>query len=103
MGAKVYAFLSPKGGAGKTTAAIALANVLAGLSRTVLLVDADASTNGLSLIFMEEILREKARSGGASPAGSFEASGPETAVATEISSQISVLPATYRMGPYGRN
>lgn len=55
MAAKVVCFASAKGGAGKTTLAASFGTLMASVGGNVLLVDADASTNGLSLLYIDEL------------------------------------------------
>src|SRR5262249_11530502 len=59
MKAKVFAFASAKGGAGKTVSAVSVAIVLAAIGRRVLLIDTDASTNGLTLLYIEQVVEAK--------------------------------------------
>jgi cellulose biosynthesis protein BcsQ len=56
---KVICFASAKGGTGKTTISATLAKFLVGLDKKVLLVDMDAVTNGLTLLYVEEMLKAK--------------------------------------------
>jgi MinD-like ATPase involved in chromosome partitioning or flagellar assembly len=59
MYAKVICFVSGKGGTGKTTTAASLAKLLATLEKQVLLIDMDAATNGLSLLFLDKLVLQK--------------------------------------------
>lgn len=54
---KVIAFLSGKGGSGKTTAAIAIAKLLADMGFKTLLIDFDLATNGASYFFKSQFPR----------------------------------------------
>ena len=48
---KVITFVSGKGGAGKTTAAISIAKIVADMGLPSLLIDFDLATNGASYFF----------------------------------------------------
>ena len=53
---KVISLISAKGGSGKTILTATLGKVLSELGKRVLIVDADAATNGLSLFYLTQIL-----------------------------------------------
>jgi len=53
--AKIISFISGKGGVGKTAVAAGIADVLFQLGYSVLLVDLDLVTHGLSYFFMDQI------------------------------------------------
>jgi cellulose biosynthesis protein BcsQ len=55
---KIIAFVSGKGGSGKTTVAIAIAKLLAGMEHPCLLIDFDLATNGASYFFKRQFKRE---------------------------------------------
>ncbi|WP_013320523.1 AAA family ATPase [Gloeothece verrucosa] len=59
---KVIAFISGKGGSGKTTITIATTQLLTDIQQSCLLVDCDLTTNGCSYFFQEK-LKEKAANG----------------------------------------
>lgn len=59
MTSRRYCLASAKGGAGKTVIAASFAAFLAGLGKTVLLVDVDPATNGLTLLYLGEINKHK--------------------------------------------
>ena len=59
MKATVISFISPKGGSGKTITAASLAAFLSFLGKTVLIIDCDAATNGLTLFFLDDIIDRK--------------------------------------------
>jgi septum site-determining protein MinD len=59
--ALVICMASVKGGSGKTTLSATFAAVLAAMGKRVLLVDTDAATNGLSLLYLDETLAERDR------------------------------------------
>lgn len=99
MPAKILSVISPKGGSGKTITAINLSRVLAGLNKRTLIIDADASTNGLSLFFLDEIVKAKQENGleNGTLFGSFESGEIAAATPIEISDKVSIIPATFTM------
>ena len=64
MTAKVICFASAKGGSGKTVISASLAKFLAAVGKKVLLVDMDAATNGLSLLYLDELVNARKRLAG---------------------------------------
>ena len=96
MSSKIYAFVSPKGGSGKTITAITLGSILAGLGKSVVLIDTDASTNGLTLFYLDKVtLAKKTNTKGLQ--GTFDIDETIDADATEVSKNFSVIPATFSM------
>ncbi|SRR6266700_2341145 len=94
--AKVYAFVSPKGGSGKTITAITLATVISALGKSVVLIDADASTNGLSLFYLDKITDTKQHgTGSSSLSGTFQIEGPVNNNAISIAENMYLVPASY--------
>jgi len=55
MPAKTFCLASPKGGSGKTIITATLGAFLAGLGKKVLIIDADAATNGLTLFYLKDV------------------------------------------------
>ena len=99
MPARTYSIVSPKGGSGKTVTAINLARVLAGLAKKVLVIDADASTNGLSLFFLNELTKAKKQTDDAFNAniGSFESDEHNSATPIYLDDEFAIIPATYKL------
>lgn len=101
MSAKIFSIVSPKGGSGKTITGINLARVLAGLQKKVLLIDADASTNGLSLFFLDRLVAAKRaakmETGGVRVLGSFELEDQQSATPVYLEDNFAVVPATFSM------
>ncbi len=54
--AKVICMSSAKGGSGKTVLCATFATALTSLGKRVLIVDSDASTNGLTLMYLKEVM-----------------------------------------------
>lgn len=96
MRSKVICFASAKGGSGKTVISASLAKFLAGLGKKVLLVDMDAATNGLSLFYLEELV--KARNLHAEEArGIFEATEGKLPTPFNIDEAVDMIPSVYVM------
>jgi len=92
----VICFLSSKGGSGKTVTSSALATFLSALGFSVLMIDADASTNGLTLLFLEQLIGKARRTDDS--VGIFEAHKTGSAPnAVAITDKLRIVPAAYRM------
>lgn len=74
MAAKVICMASAKGGSGKTVFTASFGTFLSLIGKRVLLIDTDASTNGLSLMHLKEVRRqaERAYGVGNQPRGVYE-------------------------------
>ena len=59
MKAKIYCLASAKGGSGKTVLCASFAAFLAELGRKVLILDVDAATYGLTLLYLNEVNSRK--------------------------------------------
>jgi len=57
---KIICFASAKGGSGKTALTASIGAFLAGIGKRVLLIDTDAATNGLTLLYIREVLATQA-------------------------------------------
>src|SRR6185503_9629757 len=98
MSAKVICMASAKGGSGKTVLTATFGAFLVALGKRVLVIDADAATNGLSLMFLKEAMlqAEIAVSEGRIPRGIFEGISqgiPPEVVKTSLG--VDLIPATY--------
>ncbi|MCH7905461.1 MAG: ParA family protein [Armatimonadetes bacterium] len=95
---KTLCFASAKGGSGKTVVAASLAKLLGALGRKVVLIDADAATNGLTLFNLQEVRKwgEISISQGNEPLGIFEwdRDGPPPGI-MRLDSNVFFLPATF--------
>ncbi len=91
----VLAFISAKGGSGKTVLSTSLAVLLGAMGRRVLIVDCDAATNGLTLLNLTRLLGERVDREGS---GLFEddAKGRDI-LRVPIAENVDLLPATSRM------
>lgn len=61
------AFISPKGGSGKTVLTATLATFVQRLGYRALVVDTDSATNGMTLLFLKEVVECAKAWGGTSP------------------------------------
>ena len=93
----VVSVISAKGGAGKTVFSLALAKFLAGLGLKVVVVDADASTNGATLFLLDEVV-EFAEDRKVTPLGLFEQDfRPLHLDRVPTSHGFGFIPAAFRM------
>lgn len=89
---------SPKGGSGKTILAATFAAFLSNLGKRVLLVDTDAATNGLTLLYLKEVMlqAEYAYAAGRVPRGVYEdltdVASPEI---VKVPTGVDLIPATF--------
>jgi len=92
-------FISAKGGSGKTVTSSALGTFLAALSFRVLLVDTDAATNGMTLLYLEQLLGRRRQKSAEEPtgAGLFEAKEGVTPTLIEINENLHLVPASFTM------
>lgn len=99
MTAKVICFASAKGGSGKTVISASLAKFLAALGKKVLLADMDAATNGLSLLYLEELVnaRKHLAEKRVSARGIFEATEVKLPTPFSIEGSIDMIPSVYVM------
>src|SRR6266566_3239821 len=96
MSASIVCFASAKGGSGKTVIGASLAIFLGALDRTVLLIDTDAATNGLTLFFLEKLNAARRDQPNEELLGILEvAEGHNEAVPFEIAAGVHLIPATY--------
>ena len=92
---KTISFISAKGGSGKTMITATMADFLGKLGKRVLIIDADGSTNGMTLFYLKEIRKYAASCEKCLGVleDSFEV---ETANYTPLNGYVSLLPATYK-------
>jgi cellulose biosynthesis protein BcsQ len=97
---QVICMASVKGGSGKTVLAATFAAILSKIGKRVLLVDTDAATNGLSLLYLNEVIayRESLPKGFPPPAGTYELPSRQdvTAEMVPLDQNLALLPATYK-------
>lgn len=103
MNAKVYCFVSPKGGSGKTSLAANIATFVVAIGRKCLLVDCDHATHGMTLLYLNEV-GERADS---HTKGLFDLEGSEDLgdllpkSVVELPSGVHLWPALYRSAVAG--
>ncbi|GLZ37802.1 ParA family protein [Actinokineospora sp. NBRC 105648] len=100
MRARVICLASAKGGSGKTMLTASLATFVGSLGRRVLIVDTDAATNGLTLLYLTQVVAF-ADTAAVEPEGLFDAdalpvrgSGLPVDV-VPLSENVDLLPATF--------
>lgn len=91
----IVTFISGKGGSGKTVTSSAVGRFLASLGFKVLLVDTDASTNGLTMLFLTEVNATK-RSSDGKLAGVFEVDNG-LATSIRIAANLDFIPAAFTL------
>ena len=89
---KIICLASAKGGSGKTALTASIGAFLAGIGKRVLLIDIDAATNGLTLLYIREVLATQSPSS----VGMFDVSD-NTSFLTPIrvATGAYVLPASF--------
>ena len=98
---RVICLASAKGGSGKTLLTTTFGTFLTKIGRTVLLIDTDAATNGLTLLHLKEVMvrADQAIARGQKPRGVYEdvtLSSPPAIV--ELGTGAHLIPATYEFG-----
>lgn len=89
---------SAKGGSGKTVLTATFASFLSALGKRVLIIDTDASTNGLTLMYLKEVRvnGEIVLATGIRPIGSFETGiNTKTPSIVKLQNGVDFIPATY--------
>lgn len=101
MTAKTICFASSKGGSGKTTITATVGAFLQETGKSVLIVDCDEGTHGLTLMYLNEVNeRRKSYDGEYKPVGVFDASKEisedqaNTSLVT-VGNGVCLLPARY--------
>src|SRR5712692_9395792 len=108
MAARIICFASAKGGSGKTVVCASIGTFLAGLGMKVLLIDMDAATNGLSLLYLEKLTgsrKQLSLEGGqlerglsaVLPKGMFEMGRDKQPSPFKIEEGLDLIPAAYVM------
>ncbi len=96
MSARVLCFASAKGGSGKTVITATIGTFLKALGKRVLLIDADAATNGLTLLYIKEVLSSKdTLDGSRILEGLFEGRNEGYPDVFPLPSGVDFVPATY--------
>lgn len=89
---------SAKGGSGKTVLTATFAAFLAGIGKKVLIIDTDASTNGLTLMYLKEVMlnNELVLSTSQKPIGTFEINDSTRypSIIT-LDNKVDFIPASY--------
>lgn len=98
MPATVICMASAKGGSGKTVLTATFSAFLVALGKRVLMIDTDAATNGLSLMFLKETLvqADTALSMGRTAFGIYEGDPAKHGEIVKTPIGADLLPATYQ-------
>jgi MinD-like ATPase involved in chromosome partitioning or flagellar assembly len=103
MKTKIYCLASAKGGSGKTVICASFASFLAKLGKKVLLLDVDAATYGLTLLYLSEVNSHKEEMvsihDGQCPHGLFDSS--EFSLEKDVvhlPNNVEFVPATFSFG-----
>ena len=99
MNCKVFSFISAKGGTGKTILAASIATLLGGLGKKVLIIDLDAATNGLTLLYLKELsdVKNLQKNDTKELLGIFECYGSKLPSIININQGIDIIPSAYVM------
>ena len=100
MKSRVYCLASAKGGSGKTVICASFASFLAELGKKVLVIDMDATTYGMTLLYLNEVNAHKEEKTSEDdmeqPCGLFDASAISLKRdVVQIQEGVSFLPATF--------
>lgn len=98
---KVICFSSAKGGSGKTTLTASFGKLLSEFGKSVLMIDFDEATNGLSLLFINEIVRfsDGLNLKSSDLCGVFPVSNEITSI-VPISNELHLAPAAFEFSEY---
>ena len=98
MNAKVYCFVSAKGGSGKTSIAANIGKFVSAIGRKCLLVDCDPATHGMTLLYINEV----ANAASTGSKGLFDLEGSEnlsvelSKYVVKLNENVDLFPASYR-------
>ena len=100
MKTKIYCLASAKGGSGKTVLCASFAAFLVELGKKVLILDVDAATHGLTLMYLNEVNSRKEDSGSCQnnlhPKGLFDGEGFSWEKdVIQLPNKVHFVPATY--------
>jgi len=91
MNAVTICLCSAKGGTGKTAIAVSLAVLLSNVGKRVVVVDADAATNGMSLLMLKSLVEAKRAS---TTTGLFDKNAP---IPIRINERLQFVPSSSSM------
>ena len=97
MSSKVYCFASAKGGSGKTVLTANIASFLTEIGKNCLIIDADAATHGMTLLYIVEVSANPNKN----KQGVFEISNIKEisellkSSLVKVENGVDLLPATY--------
>ena len=98
MSARVYCFGSAKGGSGKTVITATIASFLTSVGKKCLIIDCDAATHGITLLYLVEVSAHlnESRMGLFDCVGVRESEEVIEKSTISIENGVDFLPATYR-------
>lgn len=101
MNAEVFCIASSKGGSGKTILTASIASFLSGLGKKCLIIDCDAATHGLTLLYLVEASGNpnESKKGLFEIPRSSELQKCLKASVITVENSIDLLPATYNFTP----
>lgn len=94
---KVICLISPKGGSGKTILTASFAALISSLNKKVLIIDIDAATNGLTFLYLKEIISHKNKFTfkDKQPAGIYETSVGNIADVVSLPNGVDLIPTAF--------
>jgi len=93
----IICFCSAKGGVGKTIISASFAELLSDLGKKILLIDLDAATNGLTLFYLDKLIKFKKSNHDTKISGIFEVKENSEITPFEISKNFKMIPSAYVM------
>lgn len=93
----IICFCSAKGGVGKTIISASFAELLSDLGKRILLIDLDAATNGLTLFYLDKLIKFKKSNHDTKISGIFEVKENAEITSFEISKNFKMIPSAYVM------
>lgn len=101
MNAKVYCLASPKGGSGKTILTATFASFLTAIGKKCLIVDCDAATHGLTLLYLHDVNKKIQLNNQNRPNGTLDCRKIDlNKDIVTVENGVDLLPATYKFELY---
>lgn len=97
MTAKILCLASAKGGSGKTSLTATIGTFLAQLNKSVLMIDSDFGTNGLTLLFLKQVrlTAELTMAESVSPSGVLNGLASGRCQVVQLSEKLHFIPADF--------
>ena len=101
MTAKIFCMASAKGGSGKTVLTATFASFLTAIGKKCLIVDCDAATHGLTLLYLHNVNKKIQNSGSSRLTGTLDCEPIDVSNdAIKVENGVDLIPATYRFELY---